>query len=91
MKKAVTKTEFSSSCGESVVLSCEVNQANAKGKWLKMGQEVKIGTDAVVEAEGTTRKLILKNTKLGDAGVYSYKLPDDEMVFNVNIKGKINN
>ncbi|XP_061109725.1 obscurin isoform X44 [Conger conger] len=86
LKKAMTKTEFSSSCGETVVLSCDVNQASAKGKWLKMGQEVKLGTDAVAEAEGTTRKLILKNTKLEDAGAYSYKLPDDEIVFNVNIK-----
>ncbi|KAG5842162.1 hypothetical protein ANANG_G00174720 [Anguilla anguilla] len=85
-KKAMTKTEFSSSCGETVVLSCEVNQANAQGKWLRMGQEVKIGADSIVEAKGTTRKLILKNTKAGDAGAYSYKLPDDEISFNVNIK-----
>ncbi|KAJ8337405.1 hypothetical protein SKAU_G00386250 [Synaphobranchus kaupii] len=86
MNKEVTKTQFSSSCGETVVLSCEVNQASAQGKWLKMGQEVKLGTDATVKADGTTRKLILKNTKLGDAGAYSYKLPEDEIVFNVNIK-----
>ncbi|KAG9355825.1 hypothetical protein JZ751_000667 [Albula glossodonta] len=88
VKKTVTKTEFSSTIGETLVLSCEVNQAGAQGKWFKKGQEVKPGTDIAVETDGTTRKLILKNAKSGDAGTYSYKLSDDEITFNVNIKEK---
>ncbi|XP_036374685.1 obscurin isoform X3 [Megalops cyprinoides] len=86
VKKTVTKTEFSSASGETVILSCEVNHASAQGKWFKKGQEVKLGADAVMEVDGTTRKLILKNVKASDTGAYSFKLPDDEITFNVNIK-----
>ncbi|KAG7455292.1 hypothetical protein MATL_G00255000 [Megalops atlanticus] len=87
VKKSVTKTEFSSASGETVVLSCEVNHASAQGKWFKKGQEVvKLGADAVMEVDGTTRKLILKNVKASDAGAYSFKLPDDEITFSVNVK-----
>ncbi|KAJ8408221.1 hypothetical protein AAFF_G00264490 [Aldrovandia affinis] len=86
VKKTTTKTEFSHTCGESVVLSCEVNQEDAQGKWLRKGQEVKVGADVVMETDGTTRKLTLKNVKSEDAGAYTYKLPDDEITFNVSIK-----
>uniref|UniRef100_A0A8C9RDJ7 Obscurin, cytoskeletal calmodulin and titin-interacting RhoGEF b n=1 Tax=Scleropages formosus TaxID=113540 RepID=A0A8C9RDJ7_SCLFO len=86
VKKAETKTEFSSSCGDTVLLFCEVNQASAPGKWLKRGQEVKASKDITIETDGTTRKLTLKNVKVGDAGTYIYKLPEDELTFTVKVE-----
>ncbi|XP_041100602.1 obscurin isoform X4 [Polyodon spathula] len=85
-KKSVTKTEFSSTVGETVVLACEVAQSSAKGKWIRKGQEVKQSKDVVVETEGTTRRLVLKTAKASDSGTYTYKLPEDEITFNVNVK-----
>ncbi|XP_069047282.1 obscurin isoform X17 [Lepisosteus oculatus] len=86
VKKSTTKTEFSSCLGETVVLSCEVSQAAAQGKWMRGGQEVKLGKDVVIETEGTTRKLKIKSTKVSDSGMYTYKLPEDEITFQVNVK-----
>ncbi|XP_058878961.1 obscurin-like isoform X15 [Acipenser ruthenus] len=85
-KKSVTKTEFSSTSGETVVLACEVAHSSAKGKWIRKGQEVKQSKEVVVETEGTTRRLVLKTAKASDSGAYTYKLPEDEITFNVNVK-----
>lgn len=84
----MTKTEFSSTSGETVVLACEVAHSSAKGKWIRKGQEVKQSKEVVVETEGTTRRLVLKTAKASDSGAYTYKLPEDEITFNVNVKGK---
>nr|XP_023671298.1 obscurin [Paramormyrops kingsleyae] len=86
VRKTVMKTDFSVSRGETVLLTCEVNHAGAQGRWIKNGQEVKSGADVAVETDGTTRRLVLKNAKVGDAGTYSYRLSDDEITFNVKMK-----
>ncbi|XP_048868574.1 obscurin-like isoform X50 [Brienomyrus brachyistius] len=86
VRKTVTKTDFSVLRGETVLLTCEVNHTGAQGRWIKNGQEVKSGADVAMEAEGTTRRLVLKNAKVGDAGMYSYRLADDEITFNVKMK-----
>ncbi|XP_023314705.1 twitchin isoform X11 [Trichogramma pretiosum] len=56
---------------ETITLSCELDDAEGEVKWFKGEQEIVSDKRVQIKAEGRKRKLIIKDAKVTDAGMYS--------------------
>lgn len=56
---------------ENITLLCELNDAAGDVKWFKGDQEIKPDKRVVISKDGRKRKLVIKDAKVTDAGMYS--------------------
>lgn len=56
---------------ETLTLVCELDDAAGEVKWFKGDQEIVADKRVQIKEEGRKRKLIIKDTKVTDAGLYS--------------------
>lgn len=56
---------------ENITLVCELNDAGGDVKWFKGDQEIKPEKRLVISKDGRKRKLVIKDAKVTDAGMYS--------------------
>lgn len=56
---------------ENITFVCELNDAGGDVKWFKGDQEIQPDKRLVVSKDGRKRKLVIKDAKVTDAGMYS--------------------
>ena len=56
---------------ETITLACELDDAEGEVKWFKGDQEIVSDKRVQIKADGRKRKLIIKDAKVTDAGMYS--------------------
>lgn len=56
---------------ETITLLCELDDAAGEVKWFKGDQEIQSDKRVQIKEEGRKRKLIIKDAKVTDAGMYS--------------------
>ncbi|XP_048884334.1 obscurin-like protein 1 isoform X1 [Brienomyrus brachyistius] len=68
-------------------LSCEVSRSDAEVSWYKDGMEKHHGdNNIIIQASGTTRRLIIQSTQSSDSGTYTCCSGDEEVLFTVQIR-----
>lgn len=55
---------------ENITFVCELNDAGGDVKWFKGDQEIKADKRLVISKDGRKRKLVIKDAKVTDAGMY---------------------
>lgn len=71
-----------------LILSCEVSRSDAEVSWYKDGMEKHHGdNNIIIQACGTTRRLIIQSTQLSDSGTYTCRSGDEKVLFTVHIRG----
>lgn len=55
---------------ENITLVCELNDAWGDVQWFKNGEEIKPDKRVVISKDGRKRKLVIKDAKVTDAGMY---------------------
>lgn len=56
---------------ENITFVCELNDAGGDVKWFKGDQEITLDKRLVISKDGRKRKLVIKDAKVTDAGMYS--------------------
>ncbi|KAJ8349563.1 hypothetical protein SKAU_G00246930 [Synaphobranchus kaupii] len=69
-----------------LVLNCEVSRPDAAALWYKDGAEIQPSNNVTIQADGASRRLILRSTQLSDAGTYTCRAGDNALIFKVNIR-----
>lgn len=80
--------EISVSPSESLELACEVSAASGAVVWKKGQAEVKQDRRVTITSQGTDRKLVIKNVTQHDQGSYTCESKDDQVTFQVKVKGE---
>lgn len=73
---------------DSLFLCCEVSRSDATTQWYKDGVEILTSSKVIIEAEQTTRKLIIQSVRMSDAGTYTCRAGGSALIFKVNVRGK---
>lgn len=63
---------------ENITMLCELDDALGDVKWYKGDQEIKPDKRIVISKDGRKRKLVIKDAKVTDAGMYSCKTNADK-------------
>nr|XP_025950533.1 obscurin-like protein 1 [Dromaius novaehollandiae] len=72
--------------GDSVTLVARLSPEMAAAQWLKEGRALRSGGRLLVCSEGPVRSLTIKQTELGDSGVFLCDAGDDEVHFTLHVK-----
>ncbi|XP_025933728.1 obscurin-like protein 1 [Apteryx rowi] len=72
--------------GDSVTLVARLSPETAAVQWLKDGRVLRSGGRLLVCSEGPARSLTIKQTELGDSGVFLCDAGDDEVHFTLHVK-----
>ncbi|XP_056352869.1 LOW QUALITY PROTEIN: obscurin-like protein 1 [Oenanthe melanoleuca] len=72
--------------GDSVTLVARLSPETAAVQWQKDGQTLCSGGRLLVCSEGPTRSLTIKQTELGDGGIFLCDAGDDEVHFTLRVK-----
>ncbi|KAK1879151.1 Obscurin, partial [Dissostichus eleginoides] len=86
LNKARGTMGMSSTLKGDLELTCEVSPASAAVVWKKDQVQITEDQRTTTVAEGTHRKLIIKNAKKSDEGHYSCETAADKVTFQVKIK-----
>ncbi|XP_017325482.2 obscurin isoform X10 [Ictalurus punctatus] len=71
---------------DSLFLCCEVSRSDATTQWYKDGVEILTSSKVIIEAEQTTRKLIIQSVRMSDAGTYTCRAGGSALIFKVNVR-----
>lgn len=74
---------------ENVTLLCELDDEGGEVKWFKGDQEIKGDKRMVISKDGRKRKLVIKDAKVTDAGMYSCVSNADKTEAEIVINCKI--
>jgi hypothetical protein len=55
---------------DTITLHCELDDAGGEVKWFKNGEELKVDKRIQIVKDGRKRKVIIKDAKITDAGMY---------------------
>ncbi|XP_068805664.1 obscurin-like protein 1 [Struthio camelus] len=72
--------------GDSVTLVARLSPETAAAQWQKDGRVLRSGGRLLVCSEGAARSLTIKQTELGDSGVFLCDAGDDEVHFTLHVK-----
>ncbi|XP_075368115.1 obscurin-like protein 1 [Mycteria americana] len=72
--------------GDSVTLVARLSPETAAAQWQKDGQTLHSGGRLLVCSEGPARSLTIKQTELGDSGIFLCDAGDDEVYFTLHVK-----
>lgn len=73
---------------ENITLLCELNDAAGDVKWFKGEQEITGDKRLVISKDGRKRKLVIKDAKVTDAGMYSCVTNADKTEAEIIVKCK---
>ncbi|XP_053483415.1 obscurin isoform X4 [Ictalurus furcatus] len=71
---------------DSLFLCCEVSRSDATTQWYKDGVEILTSSKVIIEAEQTTRKLLIQSVRMSDAGTYTCRAGGSALIFKVNVR-----
>uniref|UniRef100_A0A8C4KSA3 OBSL1 protein n=1 Tax=Dromaius novaehollandiae TaxID=8790 RepID=A0A8C4KSA3_DRONO len=71
--------------GLPVLLECEVSPPGAPVRWLKDGEAVPLDDVIAVQAEGCTRRLLVRSAGPSDSGIYTCDAGDEAVSFVVTV------
>ncbi|KAK7938649.1 hypothetical protein WMY93_001975 [Mugilogobius chulae] len=71
---------------EELALTCEVSAPEGEVLWYKDGAEIQPNDSVDVQAEGTTRSLIVRSAQLSDTGTFSCRTGDSVVMFKVTVR-----
>ncbi|XP_036397350.1 obscurin-like protein 1 isoform X2 [Megalops cyprinoides] len=69
-----------------LVLRCEVSRPDATALWYKDGVEMQPSSNITIQADSSTRRLIIRSTQLSDSGTYTCRAGDSALMFKVNVR-----
>nr|XP_055070972.1 obscurin-like protein 1 isoform X14 [Misgurnus anguillicaudatus] len=76
----------STEVGSSIVLKCELSDANAQVLWCKDGTELSPNSGLDFQRDGNMRKLTVQSAQLSDTGHYTCHVPGDSISFKVHVQ-----
>uniref|UniRef100_A0A8C8VLB6 Obscurin-like protein 1 n=1 Tax=Pelusios castaneus TaxID=367368 RepID=A0A8C8VLB6_9SAUR len=77
-----------SEAGTLVTLVARLSQESAPVRWLKNEQPLHSGPRLILSSEGPARSLTIKQTELGDSGIFSCDSGADEVHFTLRVRGE---
>ncbi|XP_065108233.1 obscurin isoform X9 [Paramisgurnus dabryanus] len=80
------ETNKSTEVGSSIVLKCELSDANAQVLWCKDGTELSPNSGLDFQRDGNMRKLTVQSAQLSDTGNYTCHVPGDTISFKVHVQ-----
>ena len=75
--------------GDTLEISCEVNDENAEVEWVKHGKVLKPSEKYELISDGTKRTLIIKEVVPVDGARYTCQLPKDKTAAGVDVQSKL--
>lgn len=72
---------------ETATLTCEPSRTNTNVKWFKDGEEIVCDERIKAITDGKKLKLIIKESKLDDAGLYKCMSDDKETNATLTVEG----
>lgn len=73
---------------EKFELICEVSSEHDSVVWKKGQKEIRPDERTMYTFQGTQRKLIVRDARRQDEGVYTCETKDDKITFHVEVKGE---
>uniref|UniRef100_H3A8L4 Obscurin, cytoskeletal calmodulin and titin-interacting RhoGEF n=1 Tax=Latimeria chalumnae TaxID=7897 RepID=H3A8L4_LATCH len=86
-QKSKKLTLVSAAAGETVTLTCELNQPKGDVLWKRNGKEIKASGRLQIRADGAKRILTITGMSVADEGEYSCECRDDKTSTKVTTKG----
>ncbi|XP_044772968.1 obscurin [Neomonachus schauinslandi] len=84
-KEQPARREVQAEAGASATLSCEVAQAQTEVTWCKGGKKLSASPNVHVEAEGCSRRLVVRQVGQADAGEYSCEAGGRKVSFRLDV------
>lgn len=73
---------------DSITLLCEIDDSTGDVQWFKGGQEIKPDKRIQISKDGRKRKLVIKDSKVTDAGMYSCTTNADKTEAEITVNCK---